>query len=101
MITAYLNVEAYAQFHRWLGRGPALTPMWDAWAAGDRKGALAAIADEVVDDLVVHGSTDSAGPTSSATSTMGSLSQLSRSLPSGSTSTKWWPASPRPEEQAP
>ena len=30
--------------------------MWDAWAAGDRKGALAAIPDEVVDDLVVHGS---------------------------------------------
>jgi probable F420-dependent oxidoreductase len=56
MITAYLNVEAYAEFHRWLGRGPALKPMWDAWAAGDRKGALAAIPDEVVDDLVVHGS---------------------------------------------
>ena len=56
MITAYLNVEAYAEFHRWLGRGPALQPMWDAWAAGDRKGALAAIPDEVVDDLVVHGS---------------------------------------------
>jgi len=57
MITAYLNVHAYAEFHRWLGRGPALQPMWDAWAAGDRKGALAAIPDEVVDDLVVHGST--------------------------------------------
>jgi probable F420-dependent oxidoreductase len=57
MITAYLNVPAYAEFHRWLGRGPALQPMWDAWAAGDRKGALAAIPDEVVDDLVVHGST--------------------------------------------
>jgi probable F420-dependent oxidoreductase len=56
MITAYLNVEAYAEFHRWLGRGPALQPMWDAWAAGDRKGALAAIPDEVVDQLVVHGS---------------------------------------------
>ena len=56
MITAYLNVEAYAEFHRWLGRGPALQPMWDAWAAGDRKAALAAIPDEVVDDLVVHGS---------------------------------------------
>ena len=56
MITAYLNVHAYAEFHRWLGRGPALQPMWDAWAAGDRKGALAAIPDEVVDDLVVHGS---------------------------------------------
>ena len=32
--------------------------MWDAWAAGDRKGALAVIPDEVVDDLVVHGSFD-------------------------------------------
>jgi probable F420-dependent oxidoreductase len=56
MITAYLNVTAYAEFHRWLGRGAALQPMWDAWAAGDRKGALAAIPDEVVDELVVHGS---------------------------------------------
>ena len=56
MITSYLNVNAYAEFHRWLGRGPALQPMWDAWAAGDRKGALAAIPDEVVDDLIVHGS---------------------------------------------
>jgi probable F420-dependent oxidoreductase len=56
MITAYLNVNAYAEFHRWLGRGPALQPMWDAWNAGDRKGALAAIPDEVVDALVVHGS---------------------------------------------
>ncbi|MGP0032756.1 MAG: LLM class F420-dependent oxidoreductase [Acidimicrobiales bacterium] len=57
MITAYLNVEAYAEFHRWLGRGPALQPMWDAWAGGDRKAALAAIPNEVVDALVVHGST--------------------------------------------
>ena len=30
--------------------------MWDAWEAGDRKAALAAIPDEVVDELVVHGS---------------------------------------------
>ena len=30
--------------------------MWDAWARGDRKGAVEAIPDEVVDDLVVHGS---------------------------------------------
>ena len=58
MITAYLNVEAYAEFHRWLGRGPALQPMWDAWAAGDRKAALEAIPDQVVDELVVHGSVD-------------------------------------------
>jgi hypothetical protein len=50
-------VHAYAEFHRWLGRGPTLQPMWDAWSAGDRKAALAAIPDEVVDELVVHGST--------------------------------------------
>jgi alkanesulfonate monooxygenase SsuD/methylene tetrahydromethanopterin reductase-like flavin-dependent oxidoreductase (luciferase family) len=58
MIAAYLNVGVYAAFHRWLGRGPALEPMWTAWGAGDRKGALAAIPDEVVDALVVHGSFD-------------------------------------------
>ncbi|HLN16256.1 MAG TPA: LLM class F420-dependent oxidoreductase [Acidimicrobiales bacterium] len=55
MVTAYLNVEAYAEFQRWLGRGPLLEAMWEAWAAGDRKGALAAVPDEVVDALVVHG----------------------------------------------
>jgi alkanesulfonate monooxygenase SsuD/methylene tetrahydromethanopterin reductase-like flavin-dependent oxidoreductase (luciferase family) len=56
MITAYLNVAVYADFHRWLGRGPLLEPMWAAWAAGDRKTALAAVPDEVVDALIVHGS---------------------------------------------
>ncbi len=56
MIAAYLTVPAYADFHRWLGRTEILGPMWQAWAAGDRKGALAAIPDEVVDDLIVHGS---------------------------------------------
>ena len=55
LIAGYLNVRAYAEFHRWLGRGPALEPMWAAWSAGDRKGALAAIPDAVVDDLIVHG----------------------------------------------
>jgi alkanesulfonate monooxygenase SsuD/methylene tetrahydromethanopterin reductase-like flavin-dependent oxidoreductase (luciferase family) len=55
MIAAYLTVPAYAAFHDWLGRGPRMQPMRDAWAAGDRKGALAAIDDDLVDDLVVHG----------------------------------------------
>jgi probable F420-dependent oxidoreductase len=54
-ISAYLNVPVYADFHEWLGRGPALKPMWDAWKAGDRKAATAAVPDEVVDDLIVHG----------------------------------------------
>jgi probable F420-dependent oxidoreductase len=56
LITAYLNVPVYAAFHEWLGRGEALGPMWEAWRAGDRKAALAAIPDEVVDQLIVHGS---------------------------------------------
>ena len=55
-ITAYMNVPVYAQFHEWLGRGPAFQGMWDAWKAGDRKAALAAIPDEVVDDILIHGS---------------------------------------------
>ena len=55
MIAAYLSVPAYAAFHAWLGRGEVLRPMQEAWAAGDRKGALAAISDDVVDELLVHG----------------------------------------------
>ncbi|MEV4490521.1 LLM class F420-dependent oxidoreductase [Micromonospora coxensis] len=56
LITSYLTVPAYAEFHRWLGRESALGPMWAAWAAGDRRGAGAAVPDEVVDELVLHGS---------------------------------------------
>jgi probable F420-dependent oxidoreductase len=55
LLAAYLTVPAYAAFHEWLGRGGLLAPMLAAWAAGDRKAALAAIPDRVVDDLVVHG----------------------------------------------
>lgn len=55
-IAAYLNVPVYAAFHEWLGRGEVLAPMWAAWKAGDRKAALAAIPDELVDELIVHGS---------------------------------------------
>jgi probable F420-dependent oxidoreductase len=56
LITSYLTVPAYAAFHRWLGRGATLEPMWRAWAAGDRRAAGAAVPDEVVDALVLHGS---------------------------------------------
>ncbi|MGD0084874.1 MAG: LLM class F420-dependent oxidoreductase [Acidimicrobiales bacterium] len=55
LIAAYLNVDVYALFQEWLGRGSKLQPMWDAWRAGDRKAAVEAIPDEVVDELVVHG----------------------------------------------
>ena len=84
------------RFQRWLGRGPALQPMWDAWAAGDRKGALEAIPDEVVDELVVHGSRPSAGPTCSVTSTTASPSLRRPSSPSASTWPRRWRAPPPP-----
>ncbi len=55
LISSYLTVPVYAAFHEWLGRGEALRGMHEAWAAGDRQAANAAIPDEVVDDLIVHG----------------------------------------------
>ena len=54
-IAAYLNVPVYAAFHEWLGRGDELRPMWDLWKEGDRKAALEAIPDSLVDELIVHG----------------------------------------------
>jgi probable F420-dependent oxidoreductase len=54
-IAAYLTVPVYRAFHDWLGRTEIMAPMQDAWAAGDRAAALAAIPDELVDSLVVHG----------------------------------------------
>ena len=56
LLSTYITVPAYAAFHEWLGRGEALRAMHEGWAAGDRSGAAAAIPDEVVDDLVLHGS---------------------------------------------
>lgn len=55
-IAAYLNVPVYAAFHQWIGRGEKLQPMWDAWADGDRKKALEVIPDDVVDEIIIHGS---------------------------------------------
>ncbi|MEU3622677.1 LLM class F420-dependent oxidoreductase [Amycolatopsis coloradensis] len=59
LISSYLTVPVYAAFHDWLGRGEALAPMHEAWAAGDRQKANQVIPDDVVDDLIVHGSLDS------------------------------------------
>jgi probable F420-dependent oxidoreductase len=54
-VAAYLNVPVYAAFHEWVGRGDRLAGMWEAWGTGDRKGAVAAVPDDVVDELIVHG----------------------------------------------
>ncbi|HSR82924.1 MAG TPA: LLM class F420-dependent oxidoreductase [Streptosporangiaceae bacterium] len=55
VIAAYLTVPVYAAFHEWLGRGDVIAPMLAAWAAGDRRGAVEAIPDSLVDELVIHG----------------------------------------------
>jgi probable F420-dependent oxidoreductase len=57
-MNAYLNVPVYRAFQEWLGRTEVLTPMWDAWAEGDRKKATEVIPDELVDEFVVWGSAD-------------------------------------------
>ncbi|MEV4316989.1 LLM class F420-dependent oxidoreductase [Actinocrispum sp. NPDC049592] len=55
LISSYLTVPVYKAFHDWLGRDELLRPMHEAWAAGDRAAANQLIPDEVVDDLIVHG----------------------------------------------
>jgi probable F420-dependent oxidoreductase len=56
MIAAYLTVPVYAAYHEWLGRGDLLAGLWSHWKQGDRKAAVEAIPDQVVDDLIIHGS---------------------------------------------
>lgn len=53
-IASYLNVPVYRQFHEWLGR-TSLQGMWDHWDAGDRRGALAAMGDDAIDEVMVRG----------------------------------------------
>jgi len=55
-IAAYLTVPVYAEFHRWLGREEQLSELWRLWKEGDRKAALEAIPDSLVDEIIVWGS---------------------------------------------
>jgi probable F420-dependent oxidoreductase len=55
-IAAYLTVPVYAAFHEWLGRGEQLAEMARLWKDGDRKAALEAIPESLVDELIVWGS---------------------------------------------
>ncbi len=57
-INAYLHVPVYKSFHQWLGRSELLKGMWESWDAGDRKGAIANTPEQVVDDLIVHGTAE-------------------------------------------
>jgi probable F420-dependent oxidoreductase len=55
-VTAYLNVPVYRAYQQWLGRGAELAPMWQAWERGDRKAAVAAVPERVMNDLILRGS---------------------------------------------
>jgi probable F420-dependent oxidoreductase len=55
LLGVYLNVDAYAAHHEWLGRGPLLGDVWEAWRTGDRRAAAAAVPDQVIDELFVCG----------------------------------------------
>jgi probable F420-dependent oxidoreductase len=56
MIAAYLTVNAYAQFQRWLGRTGDLSALWSLWEAGERAAAVDSVTEAVVDALVINGS---------------------------------------------
>jgi probable F420-dependent oxidoreductase len=54
-ISSYASVPVYSAFHAWLGRGEQLAESMRLWGEGDRRGSTAAVPDEVVDSLIVHG----------------------------------------------
>ncbi|MYZ35644.1 MULTISPECIES: LLM class F420-dependent oxidoreductase [unclassified Streptomyces] len=56
MLGSILNARTYSAFHDWLGRSDVLAASHRAWAAGDFRGAGAAVPDRLVDELLVHGS---------------------------------------------
>src|ERR687888_1536537 len=53
MFCAYATVPVYEQYFRWLGYGEAIDPLVQAWAAGDRKRAIEAAPQELVEDIFV------------------------------------------------
>jgi alkanesulfonate monooxygenase SsuD/methylene tetrahydromethanopterin reductase-like flavin-dependent oxidoreductase (luciferase family) len=55
MFAAYGTVPVYEAFFRALGWGDAIDPMVAAWRAGDRKGAVAKVPEELVREIFVLG----------------------------------------------
>jgi alkanesulfonate monooxygenase SsuD/methylene tetrahydromethanopterin reductase-like flavin-dependent oxidoreductase (luciferase family) len=50
-----LNQDVYRKFHDWLGRGEALAESHQRFLRGDADGAGAALPEQLVDELWVHG----------------------------------------------
>jgi probable F420-dependent oxidoreductase len=54
-LAIYLATPAYRAQQEWLGNAPLLKESWDRMAAGDLRGARAALSDETVDRYYIHG----------------------------------------------
>ncbi|WP_265736817.1 LLM class flavin-dependent oxidoreductase [Actinacidiphila yeochonensis] len=55
MLARILTRPTYHAFHAWLGRGDLMKETVRRAEAGDWAGAAAAVPDQIVDDLLVHG----------------------------------------------
>jgi len=55
LLAPILTARTYGAFHEWLGRGERLTALRAAAAVGDWAAAAAAVPDDVVDALLIHG----------------------------------------------
>ena len=57
-LTAYMTVPQYNNFFREIGFDREATTAAEAWNAGDRKAALAAVPDRMLEEIYVFGSVD-------------------------------------------
>jgi probable F420-dependent oxidoreductase len=55
MFAAYATVPVYEAFFRWLGYGPAIDPMIEAWRARDRKRAVELVPRSLVEEIFILG----------------------------------------------
>jgi probable F420-dependent oxidoreductase len=55
MFASYATVPVYERFFRWLGHGPAIDEMVEAWRARDRERALAAAPWELIEEIFLLG----------------------------------------------
>ena len=58
MFASYATVPVYENFFRWLGHGPAIDEMVEAWNAKDREKALAAAPWDLIEDIFILGEPD-------------------------------------------
>ncbi len=54
-LAPYLAVPTYRAHQEWLGNGALFAASWERMAAGDLRGARAALSDEAVDRFYIHG----------------------------------------------